>query len=440
MPKKCKNLKCDKKSVSSTNIKGVSGKFYCTKKCMQAAGDEQDSKNAANIKAENDRNHPFHNLKAAETKKQEHRAQFDKFIEQYGRSELLKSTQAEGKGLEILRDQTIFENHPDERLQGKNMVEIVEDAANGTIDPMFLYLGESGRTLWDEAFEHLNFRGSLSGQGRRSRPVLLWSDGSVVTKKDAITILGMESVWLFRDPHKQNAVQIEEALQRHFHHKIDLPSSVKPVGRGWRNVGAGSDGFSKMMEDAGYLNVQSDDIEDNEDDDLLGDDHPLEDDDFLEDGELPSLSHKDDSDEDDDNKGSKGKGLADEDERLHGVYLTYSFKVQELLKSGDLVVDSRTVREARTQQIAGLSSTKKEKTRPPPIAPYMTRLEFNSTMEAATTPVLMVSRSSADEGQQSGEKRPAVGLSDRVDKKAKTAKTQQGLLQFFGQKGKEAMK
>ena len=41
---------------------------------------------------------------------------------------------------------------------------------------------------------------------------------------------------------------------------------------------------------------------------------------------------------------------------------------------------------------------------------------------------------------QSGEKRPASGLSDRVDKKAKTVKTQQGLLQFFGQKGKEAMK
>ena len=61
-------------------------------------------------------------------------------------------------------------------------------------------------------------------------------------------------------------------------------------------------------------------------------------------------------------------------------------------------------------------------------------------MEAATTPVLMVSRSSADEGQQSGEKRPASGPSDRVDKKAKTAKAQQGLLQFFGQKGKEAMK
>ena len=38
---------------------------------------------------------------------------------------------------------------------------------------------------------------------------------------------------------------------------------------------------------------------------------------------------------------------------------------------------------------------------------------------------------------QSGEKRPASGLSDRVDK---SAKTQQGLLQFFGQKGKEAMK
>ena len=69
---------------------------------MQAAGDEQDSKNAANIKAENDRNNPFYNLihnpinnpKAAETKKQELRAQFDKFIEQYCLSELLKSTQA----------------------------------------------------------------------------------------------------------------------------------------------------------------------------------------------------------------------------------------------------------------------------------------------------------------------------------------------------------
>ena len=40
---------------------------------------------------------------------------------------------------------------------------------------------------------------------------------------------------------------------------------------------------------------------------------------------------------------------------------------------------------------------------------------------------------------QSGEKRPASGLSDRVDK---SAKTQQGLLQFFGRpdkKGKQAM-
>ena len=420
MPKKCKNLKCDKKSVSSTNIKGVSGKFYCTKKCMQAAGDEQDSKNAANIKAENDRNNKINNEKM----KQDYRAQFDKFIEQYGRSELLKSTQAEGKGLEILYARSIFADHPDERLRGKNMVEIIAGAASGNIDPLFLYLGESGRDLWAEAFEHLNFRGSLKGKGIRTRPVLLWKDGSNVTKKEAITILDMKSVWLYRDSHKQNALQIEEALQRHFHDEINLISSEDRVGRGWRKVGAGSNGFREMMEEFGYLNAQSDDIEDDEDGE------------FLDVGELPSLS-----DEDFDNQDSKGKGLADEDERLHGVYFTYSFEVHKLLKSGDLVVDMRTAHEAKTtRQIPGLSSTKKEKTRPPPIAPYMTRLEFNSTMEAATTPVLMVSRSSADEGQQSGEKRPASGLSDRVDKKAKTAKAQQGLLQFFGQKGKEAMK
>ena len=166
-----------------------------------------------------------------------------------------------------------------------------------------------------------------------------------------------------------------------------------------------------------------------------------------------SNNTKDSEDGDDDNRGGGAKGLLDAEERLHFVYFTYSFKrVQELLKRGDLVADRRSALEAQKQAIPGISSTTKP--RPPATAPYLSEKQFNNKMEKATTPVRMVSRSSADAGQQAakapsvsatsdvvfGEKRPAAGLGDFG---GKPAKKQKSLGDCWGQSdektGKEAM-
>ena len=90
------------------------------------------------------------------------------------------------------------------------------------------YFGYTRRRLVDEYLSFLTVRGSaeLDEYGEiidsystvRNEPVLLWRDGSVITKKEAEGELGFKCVELYASPLKLNARRVEEALQQYYQH------------------------------------------------------------------------------------------------------------------------------------------------------------------------------------------------------------------------------
>ena len=83
------------------------------------------------------------------------------------------------------------------------------------------YFGYSGRELVEEYLRFLTTRGSAeldeygeiidSSSTVRNEPVLLWRDGSVITKKEAEGELGFKCVELYASTLKLNARRVEEA-------------------------------------------------------------------------------------------------------------------------------------------------------------------------------------------------------------------------------------
>ena len=90
------------------------------------------------------------------------------------------------------------------------------------------YFGYTRRRLVDEYLSFLTVRGSAeldeygeiidSSATVHNEPVLLWRDGSVITKKEAEGELGFKCVELYASTLKLNARRVEEALQQYYQH------------------------------------------------------------------------------------------------------------------------------------------------------------------------------------------------------------------------------
>ena len=90
------------------------------------------------------------------------------------------------------------------------------------------YFGYSGRELVEEYLRFLTTRGSCeldeygesmdSSSKQRNQPVLLWLDGSVITKTDAEVKLGFKCIELYSSTLKLNARRVEMALQEYYQH------------------------------------------------------------------------------------------------------------------------------------------------------------------------------------------------------------------------------
>ena len=90
------------------------------------------------------------------------------------------------------------------------------------------YFGYSGRELVEEYLRFLTTRGSAeldeygeiidSSSTVHNEPVLLWRDGSVITKKEAEGELGFKCLELYASTLKLNARRVEEALQQYYQH------------------------------------------------------------------------------------------------------------------------------------------------------------------------------------------------------------------------------
>ena len=101
------------------------------------------------------------------------------------------------------------------------------------------YVGETKRTLKDEALRWLTERGANlpEGQvynGQRNRPVLVWNDGSTITMQTAIEQYGFQSVVVYESTNLLDATRVEDAIQTYFQDRLPLGTHKL-----WRAVAKG---------------------------------------------------------------------------------------------------------------------------------------------------------------------------------------------------------
>ena len=182
---------------------------------------------AGKAKAYNDINNPINNLK----RKIALRADAEAYLIEHGRTGILSDKLRMEIVMRIATDRSLFDGHIDKRLHGKSL----DDLFN---DPTFSgYLGETGRSLIEEAYGWLTERGGLLHASGKCRPVLRWKHGyKLITADDAQTMLGFNSVFLWKNDEKPNTTFVEDRLQGRYH-ELGLPSRLH------RQVGMGDNGF-----------------------------------------------------------------------------------------------------------------------------------------------------------------------------------------------------
>jgi hypothetical protein len=147
----------------------------------------------------------------------------------------------ENKVLEIVNDPSLF--------QGSSLMDMLNDPES----QITFYVGMTKRVLELEDLRFLTERGRNSGRKyikgikhARNRPVLLNANGSVITRKNAVSqFLNFKSVVVFENPVMSNATAIEAALQTLF--------QKKKLGyeRLWRHVAKGQHHSTEL----GYYKV-----------------------------------------------------------------------------------------------------------------------------------------------------------------------------------------
>ena len=114
----------------------------------------------------------------------------------HGRTGILSEARRKDIAKSIATDRSLFDDHSDERLNGKSMDDLFSDPK------LCGYLGETKRTLNEEAYRWLTqqcLSSALHADGK-NRPVLRWDDRhKLSTPHEAKTILGFESVLLVEE-------------------------------------------------------------------------------------------------------------------------------------------------------------------------------------------------------------------------------------------------
>jgi hypothetical protein len=195
----------------------------------QPAGTSCDPEGKA--KANNSRNNPKWNPINKRKRKIERRGDAEGFLIEHGRAGILSDTRRKEIVEAIATDRSLFDDHGDERLDGKSLDDLFSD-------PTFCgYLGETKRTLDEEAYAWFTERGGKLYAAGKCRPVLRWKGGhKLITPLEAKTIFGFKSVFLWKNEEKPNTTFVEDCLQGRYH-ELGLPRRLH------RQVGMGDNGF-----------------------------------------------------------------------------------------------------------------------------------------------------------------------------------------------------
>ena len=80
-----------------------------------------------------------------------------------------------------------------------------------------MYFGETKRMEVEEGYRWLTTRGSTGPNEtiRTNRPVYLWPDRTVITQKQAITLLGGKCIFIFTSTLRMNCRLVEGKLQEY---------------------------------------------------------------------------------------------------------------------------------------------------------------------------------------------------------------------------------
>ena len=191
-------------------------------------------------RAQNATSNPIKNKKA----KTQRRKDAEAYLIKHGRTGILSNTERQGIAHSIATDRTLFDDDHDERLHGKSLDDLFAD-------PTFCgYLGETMRSLGEEALRWLTVRGGLfSGN---NRPVLAWApeededEPQAITQGEAKTMLGFSSVYLWKNEEKPNTTFVEDQLQERYH-DLGLPRRLH------RCVGMGNNGYDEPEDEEGEL-------------------------------------------------------------------------------------------------------------------------------------------------------------------------------------------
>ena len=208
----------------------------------QPAGTSRDPLGKA--RAINKKYNPINNKKWSKKRKTERRKDAEAYLIKHGRTGILSNTERQGIAQSIATDRTLFDDDPDERLHGKSLDDLFAD-------PTFCgYLGETMRSLGEEALRWLTKRGSLFSA--KNRPVLAWApeededEPQAITQDEAKTMLGFSSVYLWKNEEKPNTTFVEDQLQERYH-DLGLPRRLH------RCVGMGNNGYDEPEDEEGEL-------------------------------------------------------------------------------------------------------------------------------------------------------------------------------------------
>ena len=212
----------------------------------QPAGTSRDP--LGKVRASSKKWNPIKNKKwnpiNSKKRKTERRKDAEAYLIKHGRTGILSNTERQGIAHSIATDRTLFDDDPDERLHGKSLDDLFAD-------PTFCgYLGETMRSLGEEALRWLTERGSLFSA--KNRPVLAWApkededEPQAITQGEAKTMLGFSSVYLWKNEEKPNTTFVEDQLQERYH-DLGLPRRLH------RCVGMGNNGYDEPEDEEGEL-------------------------------------------------------------------------------------------------------------------------------------------------------------------------------------------
>jgi hypothetical protein len=188
-------------------------------------------------------NNPIHNPINALKRKIERRADAEGYLIEHGRTGILSDARRKDIVEGIATDRSLFDDHNDERLDGKSLDDLFSN-------PTFCgYLGErlraeTKRALNEEAYAWLTERGSTMYPDGKSRPAFRWKGGhKLITPLEAKTIFGFKSIFLWKNEAMPNTTFVEDCLQaRYQYHELGIPRRLH------RQVGMGNNGFGDQPE------------------------------------------------------------------------------------------------------------------------------------------------------------------------------------------------